>query len=145
MRATTGAAPVPVPPPSPAVTKTMSEPRSAALSWSSGLLGRRAPDAGSAPEPSPCVTPSPMRIFVGASEIASAWTSVLTATKSTCAMPGVHHAVERVQAGAADADDADRRDVRSALRRRHAVQPRRRLEHRLEVASRGPRRGRLGR
>ncbi len=32
--ATTGAAPEPVPPPSPAVTNTMSEPRSARLSWS---------------------------------------------------------------------------------------------------------------
>ena len=31
MRATTGAAPVPVPPPSPAVTNTMSEPRSTVL------------------------------------------------------------------------------------------------------------------
>ena len=34
MRATTGAPPDPVPPPSPAVTKTMSEPRSARLTWS---------------------------------------------------------------------------------------------------------------
>ena len=34
MRATTGAAPEPVPPPSPAVTKTMSEPRSVRLIWS---------------------------------------------------------------------------------------------------------------
>ena len=34
IRATTGAAPEPVPPPSPAVTKTMSEPRSVRLSWS---------------------------------------------------------------------------------------------------------------
>ena len=32
--ATTGAAPEPVPPPSPAATKTMSEPRSACLTWS---------------------------------------------------------------------------------------------------------------
>ena len=34
IRATTGAAPEPVPPPSPAVTKTMSEPRSVRLIWS---------------------------------------------------------------------------------------------------------------
>jgi hypothetical protein len=34
IRATTGAAPEPVPPPSPAVTKTMSEPRRARLTWS---------------------------------------------------------------------------------------------------------------
>ena len=57
---------------------------------------------------------------------------------------GVDHAVDRVQAGAADADDADRGDVGGALRRRHAVELRRRLEHRLEVA-RGGARGGLGR
>ena len=59
--------------------------------------------------------------------------------------PRVHHPVDRVQPGAADADDADRRDVRGALRRRHAVELRRRLEHRLEVAGGGARRGSLRR
>ena len=87
MRATTGAAPVPVPPPSPAVTKTMSEPRSAAFSWSIASSAAARPTPGSAPEPSPCVSPSPIAILVGASEIASAWRSVFTATKSTCAIP----------------------------------------------------------
>ena len=59
--------------------------------------------------------------------------------------PGVHHAVDRVQAGAADPDDADRGDVRGALRRRHAMELRRRLEHRLEVAGGGARGSGLGR
>ncbi len=57
--------------------------------------------------------------------------------------PGVHHAVDRVEPGAADSDDADGGDVRGALRRRHAMEPRRRLEHRLEVASRRARGGDL--
>ena len=66
----------------------MSEPRSAALSWSSASSAAARPTpAGSAPEPRPCVSPSPIAIFVGASEIARAWRSVLTATKSTCAIP----------------------------------------------------------
>ena len=52
--------------------------------------------------------------------------------------------MDRVQAGATDADDADRGDVRGALGRRHAVKLRRRFEHRLEVPSGGTRRGGLG-
>ena len=59
--------------------------------------------------------------------------------------PRVHHAVDRVQPGAAHPDDADRGDVGGALRRRHAVELRRRLEHRLEVARGGARSGGLGR
>ena len=46
---------------------------------------------------------------------------------------GVHHPVDRVQAGAADADDADQRDVRRGLAARHAVQPRRRLGKRVAL------------
>ena len=87
MRATTGAAPVPVPPPSPAVTKTMSLPRSAERTWSYPSSAAWRPVSGSAPEPSPWVIDSPMWIFTGASEISSCCASVLTATKSTCAMP----------------------------------------------------------
>ena len=56
---------------------------------------------------------------------------------------GVHHAMDRVEPGAADSDDTDGGDVRSALRRRHAMQLRCRFEHRLEVASRRARRGDL--
>jgi len=52
--------------------------------------------------------------------------------------PGVHHAMNSVQAGATDAHDADRGDVRSPLGRRHAMKARRRLEHRLEIASGSP-------
>ena len=45
------------------------------------------PVSGSAPEPRPCVSSSPMWIFTGASERLSCCMSVLTATKSTWAMP----------------------------------------------------------
>ena len=86
------------------------------------LLGGRRPDLGVGARAEAVREPSPMWIFTGASEMASACTSVLTATKSTCAMPGVHHAVEGVEPGSADADDADRRDVGGAFRRRHPVQ-----------------------
>src|SRR3954451_13119794 len=84
IRATTGAAPEPVPPPSPAVTKTMSEPRSAFLTWSYASSAARRPRSGSAPEPRPSVSSRPMWIFTGASLIWSCWMSVLTATNSTC-------------------------------------------------------------
>ena len=52
---------------------------------------------------------------------------------------GVDHAVDRVEAGAADPDDADDGDVRARLG--HAMQPRRRLRERLEL---GPRASRSG-
>ncbi len=83
MRAITGAAPEPVPPPSPAVTNTMSEPRSTVLirSYESSAASR--PTSGSAPEPRPCVCSRPMWILVGASDIWSCWMSVLTAMNST--------------------------------------------------------------
>ena len=85
--ATIGAAPDPVPPPSPAVTKTMSEPRSARLSASRASSAARRPTSGSAPEPRPSVMSRPMWIFVGASATWSAWMSVFTATNSTWWMP----------------------------------------------------------
>src|SRR6478735_176927 len=87
IRATTGAAPEPVPPPSPAVTKTMSEPRSARLIASYPSSAERRPISGSAPEPSPSVSSLPMWILVAASLICSCWMSVLTAMKSTWTMP----------------------------------------------------------
>jgi len=86
IRATTGAAPEPVPPPSPAVTKTMSEPRSARLIWSYDSSAARRPRSGSAPEPRPSVSSRPMWILTGASLVWSCWMSVLTATNSTCEM-----------------------------------------------------------
>ena len=90
------------------------------------------------------MTPSPIEILVGASEIASACAVGVDRDEVHLRDAGVHHAVDRVEAGAADADDADRGDVGGALRRRHAVELRRRLEHRLEVARRGARGGGLG-
>ena len=87
IRATTGAAPEPVPPPSPAVTKTMSEPRSACLIWSWLSSAARRPMSGSAPEPRPSVSSRPMWIFTGASDTASCWTSVLRPRNSTWEMP----------------------------------------------------------
>ena len=85
--ATTGAAPEPVPPPSPAVTNTMSDPRSVRLIESYASSAALRPISGSAPEPSPSVSSLPMWIFVGASHIWSCWMSVLTAMKSTCVIP----------------------------------------------------------
>ena len=55
---------------------------------------------------------------------------------------GVHHPVQRVQAGAADADDADHREVRRGLAARRADDARRRLGQRV---LRGRRQLRLGR
>src|SRR5918996_1725046 len=86
-RATTGAAPLPVPPPSPAVTKTMSEPRSACLIWSCISSAARRPTSGSAPEPRPCVSSRPTWSLTGASESWSCCVSVLRATNSTCVIP----------------------------------------------------------
>ena len=65
----------------------MSEPRSAERTWSYASSAARRPVSGSAPEPRPCVSSSPMWIFTGASERLSCCMSVLTATKSTWAMP----------------------------------------------------------
>ncbi len=54
--------------------------------------------------------------------------------------PGVDHPVDRVQAGAADPDDADDREVRGRLAPRRTMEARRRLRQRLEM----PHGGRLG-
>jgi hypothetical protein len=81
--ATSGAAPVPVPPPSPAVTNTMSAPlRTSTISsrWSCAACR---PIAGSAPAPRPRVSSRPMSSLTSASDISSAWASVLIATNST--------------------------------------------------------------
>ena len=87
IRATTGAAPEPVPPPSPAVTKTMSEPRSACLIWSYDSSAAALPILGSDPEPRPFVRSRPMWSFTSASDICSCCRSVLTATNSTWLIP----------------------------------------------------------
>ncbi len=87
MRATTGAPPVPVPPPSPAVTNTMSAPRrtsSISSAWSSAAWR---PTSGFAPAPSPRVSSRPTSSFTSASDISSAWASVLMAMNSTPRSP----------------------------------------------------------
>ena len=57
----------------------------------------------------------------------------------------VDHPVERVQAGAADSDDADDGEVRARLGARRAVQARRGLGERLDRgSSTGLRRARCG-
>src|SRR5699024_156674 len=75
--------PVPVPPPSPAVTKTMSAPRrtsSISSAWSSAA---RLPTSGPAPAPRPRVISLPTSSLTSASDISSAWASVLIAMHST--------------------------------------------------------------
>ena len=59
--ATMGAAPVPVPPPRPAVTNTISAPRTASAIASRDSSAARWPRSGSAPAPRPFVSRSPMR------------------------------------------------------------------------------------
>ena len=87
MSATTGAAPVPVPPPSPAVMKTMSAPARAALISSRESSAASLPTSGLAPAPRPLVMSEPMWTLMSASEMASAWASVFTATNSTPRIP----------------------------------------------------------
>ena len=70
--ATTGAAPEPVPPPMPAVTKTRSEPSSAARRFSMSSCAARSPTAESPPAPRPREIPSPMRMRVGAWDFTNA-------------------------------------------------------------------------
>ena len=87
MSATMGAAPVPVPPPSPAVMNTMSAPASASLMSSRLSSADLRPISGLAPAPRPRVMSVPMWTLMSASEMASAWASVLMATNSTPRMP----------------------------------------------------------
>ena len=85
--ASTGAAPVPVPPPMPAVTNTMSAPRT---TFSSASLSSRAalsPTSGTPPAPRPCVSLLPIGTLSGDRELCSACRSVLIVMKSTCCRP----------------------------------------------------------
>ena len=74
-----------------------------------------------------------MWILTGASESASCWMSVLTATNSTSADTGVDHPVDRVQPSAADADDPNDREVGARLGVRCSMEARRGLGHRLNA------------
>ena len=83
MVATTGAPPVPVPPPSPAVTNTMSAPRS------SSSISSWHPQRPCGPPPGPLRprvpgwSHDPRQALTSASLISSAWASVLMAMNST--------------------------------------------------------------
>ena len=134
--ATTGAAPVPVPPPSPAVTKTMSEPRSACLIWSCAS-SRRAPadlGVGAGAETLRQVA-ADVDLHLGVRHLQLLQVGV-DGDELDLADPGVDHPVDRVQPGAADTDDADDREVRARVGARHAVQARRGLGQRLEPRDR---------
>ena len=138
MRATTGAAPEPVPPPSPAVTKTMSEPRRTCLIWSYDSSAARRPTSGSAPEPRPCVSSRPDmqldRRFRG-TELLDVG---VDGDELDLRDPRVDHPVDRVEAGAADPDDADHGEIGSGVGARHSLEARRRRSDCRPVArSRG--------
>ena len=70
--ATTGAAPEPVPPPMPAVTKTMSTPRTSASISAAASIADARPTDGTPPAPSPRAVFLPSVMVVSASEADSA-------------------------------------------------------------------------
>ena len=113
--AITGAAPVPVPPPSPAVTKTMSAPLSASLISSRDSAAAPWPTSGLAPAPRPLVSSWPMFSLMSASHIASAWRVGVRGDELDAAQACVDHAVDRVGAAAADADDLDDCEIAAAF------------------------------
>mmetsp|Transcript_22897 Transcript_22897/g.54454 ORF Transcript_22897/g.54454 Transcript_22897/m.54454 type:complete len:313 (+) Transcript_22897:345-1283(+) len=80
--ATTGAAPEPVPPPMPAVTKTMSTPRTSASISAEASMAAARPTAGTPPAPRPRAVFLPRVMVVSAREEESACMSVLHATYS---------------------------------------------------------------
>mmetsp|Transcript_78666 Transcript_78666/g.190097 ORF Transcript_78666/g.190097 Transcript_78666/m.190097 type:complete len:299 (-) Transcript_78666:177-1073(-) len=80
--ATTGAAPEPVPPPMPAVTKTMSTPRTSASISAEASMAAARPTAGTPPAPRPRAVFLPSVMVVSAREEESACMSVLHATYS---------------------------------------------------------------
>ncbi len=86
MRATTGAPPVPVPPPSPAVTKTMSAPRSTSSISSAWPRRPSCRPRGRGPS-RPRVSSRPTSSLTSALGMRSAWASVLMAMNSTPLRP----------------------------------------------------------
>ena len=108
--ATIGDAPVPVPPPMPAVTKTISAPRTRLEQL---VCGSPRPRAGRATGRRRRRGPSSAGRRCGSSprpaSAASACASVFTATNCTPGDLLRDHAVDGVAAAAADADDLDRR------------------------------------
>ena len=117
IRATTGAPPVPVPPPSPAVTKTMSAPASASSISSAWSSAARRPTSGSAPAPSPRVSSRPTSSLTSASLMQQRLRVRVDGDELDAAEAELDHAVDGVDAAAADADDLDHGEV--VLVRRH--------------------------
>ena len=113
--AITGAAPVPVPPPSPAVTKTMSAPFSASLISSRDSAAAPWPTSGLAPAPRPLVElVADVELDVGVAHRERLGVGVAR-DELDAAQAGVDHAVDRVGAAAADADDLDDCEVTAAF------------------------------
>mmetsp|Transcript_19257 Transcript_19257/g.32360 ORF Transcript_19257/g.32360 Transcript_19257/m.32360 type:complete len:303 (+) Transcript_19257:201-1109(+) len=83
--AMTGAAPLPVPPPIPAVTNTISAPRTTSSTASRLSSAARLPISGLPPAPSPRVSCAPiwMCLSFGTGEVSRACESVLTIQNST--------------------------------------------------------------
>ena len=114
--ATTGAAPVPVPPPAPAAMNTMSEPRSSALMRSYSSRAAWRPRSGFEPEPRPRVIASPMcRRLVGGGLLQRLQVGVDRDELDALDL-GLDHAVDGVDAGAADADHGQDRADRGTQR-----------------------------
>ena len=118
MRATTGAAPVPVPPPSPAATNTRSEPRRASRIVGVRLLGGLAADlriGARAETLGEHRADVDLHGGVGERELLRVG---VDREELDAADAGLDHPVDRVDAGATDADDADHGQVGGGLRAR---------------------------
>ncbi len=109
--AITGAAPVPVPPPLPAVMKTMSAPFSASSISSRCSSAAWRPTSGSLPAPeAPRELTTDVELHVGVAHQQRLRVGV-DRDELDALQPGVDHAVHRVDAAAADADDLDHRQI----------------------------------
>ena len=109
--ATTGAPPVPVPPPSPAVTKTMSAPRKRLLDLLGVILGSPTTHLGvGACAESASELATDVELDVGVAHQQRLGVGVDRDELHT-PQAEVDHAVDGVDAAAADADDLDHREV----------------------------------
>ena len=107
MRATTGAAPVPVPPPAPAVMKTMSLPLSTRLIASCSANAARAAQLGVGAGAEAAGHPAAdVELDVSGALLERLHVGV-DRDELDAAHAGLDHAVDGVDAGASDADDAD--------------------------------------
>ena len=118
IRATTGAAPVPVPPPAPAAMKIMSEPLEHRLD-AVVLLASRPGGRGRGPSRSPgprVIDVADVQRLVGGRLLQRLQVGV-DRDELDARDLGLDHAVDGVDAGAADADDAQHRADRPGARR----------------------------